>query len=51
MEWADSTTPVCVRTKLARKMAQERVELFLLFFKTLKGQLQEEGVYQYPFVG
>lgn len=49
MDWADPTSPVCVRTRLGKKMAEERVKIFRTFFDTLQAQLAEEGIHPYPF--
>ncbi|MDD4628695.1 MAG: hypothetical protein PHE68_04875 [Candidatus Peribacteraceae bacterium] len=47
LEWADPASPVCVRTRLGRKMAQERARVFRTFIEALQGQLTGEGVF--PF--
>lgn len=49
MDWADPASPVCVRTRLGKKMAEERVRHFRAFFDTLQAQLTEEGIHPYPF--
>lgn len=50
LDWADPSSPVCVRTRLGKKMAGERVKIFRTFFDALKLQLAEEGMHPYPFV-
>lgn len=49
LDWVDPTSPVCVRTRLGTKMAQERAQVFRIFFEALKAQLMEEGMHPYPF--
>lgn len=49
LEWVDPKTPVCVRTQLGKKLAEERAGAYRAFVETLKQQLQAEGVIPYPF--
>lgn len=49
LDWADPKSPVCVRTRLGKKMAEERVKVFRTFFEALEVQLAEEGMRPYPF--
>ena len=49
LEWADSGTPVCVRTRLGKKLANERATTFRIFFRILNSQFEQEGISPYPF--
>lgn len=49
LDWVDPASAVCVRTRLGKKMAESRVKVFRTFFDALKVQLEEEGMYPYPF--
>ncbi len=49
LDWADQNTPVCVRTKLGKKLAGERATTFRIFFRMLNQQLEQEGISPYPF--
>ncbi len=49
LDWVDPASPVCVRTRLGKKMAETRVKVFRTFFDALKVQLAEEGMHPYPF--
>lgn len=49
LDWADPTSPVCIRTRLGKKMAEKRVKIFRTFFDALGEQLAEEGMRPYPF--
>lgn len=48
-EWADPKSPVCVRTRLAKKTIKSRIRAHRVSLNILKKQLQEEGLYPYPF--
>ena len=44
LDWVDSTSSVCVRTKKGSEMANTRAKVFSTFFDALRGQLAEEGI-------
>lgn len=44
LDWADPTSDVCVRTRLAKEKVQNRQAFFQFYFKVLKQQLREEGI-------
>lgn len=49
LDWVDPNSPVCVRTRLGKKMAEERAKILRPLFDALKMQLTEEGIHPYPF--
>lgn len=49
LDWVKEGDPVCVRTRLGKKLGKERQDFFLTFFETLKKQLEEVGLMPYPF--
>ncbi len=49
LEWVDPSKPVCVRTRLGKKLAEERAGAYRQFVETLRLQLQGEGIIPYPF--
>lgn len=44
LDWVDPKSPVCVRTRLGKTMAEARAQIFRTFFDALRSQLQEEGI-------
>lgn len=49
LEWVDSDTDVCVRTKAGYAMASQRAKLIRSYLDSLKEQLQLEGIFPAPF--
>lgn len=49
LDWVNPESPVCVRTRLGRQMAEKRVKVFRTFFDALEVQLEEEGMRPFPF--
>lgn len=50
LEWAEPSSPVCVRTSLGKKMAQSRAKILRRVLEDLQEQLEDEEVYPYPFL-
>lgn len=48
LDWVDPQSPVCVRTQLAKAMAEARAMLLKQFMQELKVQLQEDGAFDFP---